>query len=338
MFFSAFIHESAAPAARTAALLRGLQQRKVPAAFHYETPRQARHWLALHAAYSPAQREAAGAAMYQQAGVATAAQLAAGEVLVIGLGCGGGQKDRWLVQACVERGLKVHYAPVDISLSLVLTAAQAAAPLVQQSGGRLLPVVADLTASEDWRAWVQSQVPAGAAIIITYFGLLPTLSPAESHDCLGRWWSAGSRLLFSANLIPGGKEAAGLQAILPQYDNTLTRRWLGLFLEDSGIAAHAGEMQFSMEQYAGQPPVWSIAADWVFREAVDWSLGGAALSCAAGERLRLFASYRYTLAQVAAMVGTWERRLAGTWTDAAGEEAVFLSVDERAEAGNVIRF
>ena len=42
-------------------------------------------------------------------------------------------------------------------------------------------------------------------------------------------------LLFSANLAPGTDYAAGVQRILPLYDNALTRDWLMTFLLDVGV-------------------------------------------------------------------------------------------------------
>lgn len=323
MFWTAHIHSSASPRARTAARLQALRHKSVPGAFHYETPRQARLWMELHEALSPARPSGVVAGLYHQAAQSLAERLPDKEVWIVGLGCGSGHKDRLLVQACRARGLKVHYAPVDISLPLVLTAAEAVAPWVLESGGRLLPVVADLTAEENWRDWWAAQASEGKACIITFYGMLPTLAPAEVRQCLGRWLRPGCWLLLSANLMAEEAER-GIQRILPQYDNELTRRWLSVFWEDLGVPLNTGALRFYGQQQRGVPSVWAIVAEWEFQENVALAVDGESFRFSTRERLQLWASYRYLPGQVAEMIQPLGQRLKASWLDADGAEGVFL--------------
>lgn len=324
MFLQVSIHDSVRPAVRTAALIEALQRRVVPAAFHYETPRQARRWLALHEAFSPARKENAAAALYQKAGEALMPRLQGREVLLVGLGCGSGGKDKTLLQAARACGLKMHYAPVDISLPLVLTAAQAVESELYRSGGCLFPLVCDLTAVENGMAWLRTLRLEFMHPVFSFFGMLPSLSPQEVQECLSRWLIAESNLLLSANLISDDSHASALAGIMPQYDNALTRQWLGVFIEDLGISSNAGHIEFTAQRYQGNPPVWVIAGEWVFEQSVDVSAGGMLLNFSAGERLRLFSSYRYTPAHVAEALRPLGLQVVESWTDAASGEGVFL--------------
>lgn len=322
--WTADIHESVSPGARLKALQRALRVRLIPGAFHYETPRQAQKWLELHEAYSPARRDKGAACIYQAAGEALAAHLPPGEVLIVGLGCGGGEKDRALVQACLARGMTVHYAPVDISLPLVLAALQAAGPLIKEGGGRLFPLIGDLTAEEDWRRWWQSGVPRDVPCVFTFYGLLPTLSPKEIRDCLTRWLTVDAWLLLSANLIPTPGDPARLTRVLPQYDNQLTRQWLGIFLEDLGVPELAGHIEFGIEKFSGSPAVWAIVADWVCHRPVEVVVDGVPFRFETSERLRLFTSYRYTPGQVMELIMPVGPRVVESWVNPSVEEGVFF--------------
>src|ERR1700761_326895 len=125
------IDESQFPEAVKRDLLQGLKRRIVPPKFHYDSYRQAEKWLAVHEAHSPARRDPDCGVIYDKAYHATTDFLTEAGARVIGLGCGGGQKDARLLQILAKRGLPVSYLPGDTSLPLVLTAqhaAEAAAP------------------------------------------------------------------------------------------------------------------------------------------------------------------------------------------------------------------
>jgi hypothetical protein len=296
----------------------------VPASFHYETPRQARLWRALHEAVSPAGQAGAAWGLYEQAAEAVVSRLPEGEVLVIGLGCGSGRKDCRVLEACRARGKRAHYLPVDVSLPLVLTAAEAAAPLVETGGGRIWPVVTDLMAEEDWGAWWQGEFPAGVACILTFYGMLPSLAPEEARACLQRWLRPGCWLMLSANLIPAGEGADALKGVLPQYDNDFTRRWLSVFLEDVGVPLSSGSLRFFCERYQGSPAVPAVVAEWQFHEPVEIRGEEGVVYYEAQERLRMLASYRYLPEQVEEVVQPLGQRVIASWVDRDAGEGVFL--------------
>ena len=68
---------------------------------------------------------------------AVAARVDARRVHLIGLGCGGGQKDTRLLKLLQDSGKEVFYTPSDVSTAMVLVARQTATAVVAPE--RLLP-------------------------------------------------------------------------------------------------------------------------------------------------------------------------------------------------------
>ncbi len=120
------IHSSQFPDQVRRDLLDSLRRRQINHKFHYDSLKQSRKWLALHEACSPARTGADVLAIYDQSFTAIASQLGAARVHVVGLGCGGGQKDTRLLGLLQAAGKQLHYTAVDVSVPLVLTARQAA--------------------------------------------------------------------------------------------------------------------------------------------------------------------------------------------------------------------
>src|SRR5215475_5785478 len=78
--------------------LNGLRTRRIPHKFHYDSVKQTQKWLALHQQFSPSRHDAHCRAIYEQSFEAAAKQIKARSVHLLGLGCGGGQKDTSLLK------------------------------------------------------------------------------------------------------------------------------------------------------------------------------------------------------------------------------------------------
>ena len=63
--------------------------------------------------------------------------------------------------------------------------------------------------------------------------------------------------------------AAGVQRILSQYDNPLTREWLLNFLLDLGVERSDGELRFTVEQFLPKVKVDVVIADSMLDAAID---------------------------------------------------------------------
>src|SRR5258708_11781509 len=103
-------------------LLQSLRSHQVNHKFHYDSLKQTQKWLALHQAFSPSRTDADCAATYDLSFAAAAKHITAPSVHLIGLGCGGGQKDTRLLQLLRPSGPQTSYTTSDVSRPLDLVA------------------------------------------------------------------------------------------------------------------------------------------------------------------------------------------------------------------------
>jgi len=314
------IHPSQFPENVRRDLLASLRTRRVNHKFHYDSVKQTQKWLALHEAHSPARYDAECLATYGRAFAAAAETITGRSVHVIGLGCGGGQKDVQLLQHLQARGRPLYYTPADVSVAMVLVARAAALGLV--AAENCFPCVCDLATAVDLPDEFSRRAPPRAARLVTFFGMIPNFEPRQILPQLAAFVRPGDHLLFSANLVPGRDAAAGMKTILPQYDNPLTRDWLTAFLFDLGVEAGDGKLVFSNE--AGGLGLRRVVARFHFRRARRVRVSGREFSFARGEAIRLFFSYRYTPTRVRHWLGRYGLEVAAEWIAASGEEGVFL--------------
>src|SRR6185312_10252561 len=243
------IHSSQFPEKVRRDLLDSLRTRAVNHKFHYDSVKQTQKWLALHQVHSPSRNDIDCAATYDRAFAAAAARIDAKEVHLIGLGCGGGQKDTRLLRLLRERGKEIFYTACDVSTAMVLTARETALSVVPAQN--CFPLVCDLSGADDLSAALATRNTQHATRLTTFFGMIPNFEPEMILPRLASIVGKTDWLLFSANLAPGRDYGAGVAKILPQYDNPLTRDWLFAFLFDLGVEAGDGELRFAIEDVNG---------------------------------------------------------------------------------------
>ena len=97
-------------------------------------------------------------------------------VHVIGLGCGGGQKDTRLLKLLKTRGRKISYTPCDVSAAMVLVARQTALAVLPEKN--CFPFVCDLATTDNLPA-SRHPPPASDAFasLVTFFGMIPNFEP-----------------------------------------------------------------------------------------------------------------------------------------------------------------
>lgn len=310
------IHSSQFPESVRRDLLASLRQRCVNHKFHYDSIKQTRKWLALHEAHSPARTDRNCLDTYDLAFAETARTIKSQSVHVIGLGCGGGQKDTRLLQLLKKPGREISYTPSDVSVAMTLVAREAALKAVPEKS--CFPFVCDLATADDLSGLLATRHPS----LVTFFGMIPNFEPDEILPKLAALVRKKDYLLFSANLAPGADYAAGLKKILPQYDNALTQDWLLTFLLDLGVGRGDGRLRFDIEE--GALKLKRVAARFHFSQSREIVVEGEKFKFRRGESIQLFFSYRYTPVRVEKNLARHGLKIQAQWLAESGEEGVFL--------------
>ena len=232
------VHHSQFPHAVQRQLLDGLRLGQVPPKFLYDSDRQTQKWLAVHRAHSPSRTDAGVQSIYDRAFDESLGQAADEAVCLVGLGCGGGQKDTRYLAKLKSIHTIVDYVPCDVSQAMTRVAREAAAAELPLE--RIHPLVCDLANAPDLGQVLDTIVSPETKRVFTFFGMIPNLEPDVILPRLAELLLEGDQLLLSANLAPGDDYRGSVEVVLPQYDNAETRDWLLSFLVDLGVSPTEG--------------------------------------------------------------------------------------------------
>ncbi len=316
------IHASQFPENVRRDLLTSLRTRKVNHKFHYDSVKQTNQWLALHQAYSASRNDDDCAATYDRAFAGAVATIKSEAIHVLGLGCGGGQKDTRLLRLLRAADREVRYTPCDVAVAMTLVARQVALATVPAE--KCFPLVCDLATADDLPEVLASLSSPRYPRLITFFGMIPNFEPGAILPKLAALIRPEDSLLFSANLAPGADYAAGVQAILPQYDNALTRDWLRTFLLDLGVERSDGDLRFGVAEDSAGSGLKKIVAQFHFTRARQIQVESDPFTFSVGDLLELFFSYRYTPARVRQALADGGLSVEAEWITPSGEEGVFF--------------
>jgi uncharacterized SAM-dependent methyltransferase len=183
--------------------------------------------------------------------------------------------------------------------------------------------VCDLATADDLVDILEQQTKPEAARLITFFGMIPNFEPQIILPRLAGLLRPADYLLFSANLAPGPDYAAGVQRILPLYDNEPTRDWLMTFLLDLGVQSSDGKLRFNIEDDA-ESGLKRVAANFHFAQSRRIEVEGETFEFRAGESIRLFFSYRHTPENAQVLLGRHGLKVLDQWITKSEEEGVFL--------------
>ena len=171
---------------------------------------------------------------------------------------------------------------------------------------------------------VDQRVAGGAGRFLTLFGMHSNFEADLIITRLAAWLRPGDRMLISANLAPGPDLEAGVLHVLPQYDNPETKTWLRTVLEDHGVSADSGAVDFHVEHDTGWPGSARIAADWVVSREAHCVLDQETYPLGPGDRVRLFFSIRHTPSSLEWGLKPLGLRSVRSWIADSEEEGVFL--------------
>lgn len=327
-----WMHASVRPEAIAAVKEDAARTGELDHRFHYAGWEQARRWLALHEAYSPAARDCGVEAVYRRAFAEAAEALrqrhAGRNIAVAALGSGGGRKDRWLVDALRQKGLPVRdFIPVDVSPELALVSAETMAGLAD----RIWPVAADLARASSLaaEAWELAGGEDDVLRVVTLFGMMPNFDPDVLWPRVKEWLQAEGGeavLLASANLAPvapgrDGDAAAmaeAMEQVRPQYDNPETRAWLTRVVTDWGLENEWLTDEYRLSTAQDGPRSGRFVATVPHRSG--------------GRIVRLFFSRRLTPRGVEEEMGAHGLAADARWISPSREEGVWMARPDAAAA------
>ena len=302
-------------------LLDGLRLGQVPPKFLYDSDHQTQKWLAVHQAHSPSRTDIGVQSISDFAFDESLGQAADKSVCLVGLGCGGGQKDTRYLAKLKSIHPVVDYVPCDVSQVMTLVAREAA--MAELPPERIHPLVCDLANAPDLGQVLDGILPSQTRRVFTFFGMIPNLEPDMILPRLAALLREGDLLLLSANLAPGDNYRSGVEAVLPQYNNAETRDWLLSFLVGLGVPETTGQLRFSIEEV---DKLLRVVADFVFSEVFKLTINGEQVDFVAGRSLRLFFSYRHTKRTLTRSLAKHGFRIAASQVDSSAEEGVFRAV------------
>jgi uncharacterized SAM-dependent methyltransferase len=183
------------------------------------------------------------------------------------------------------------------------------------------PLVCDLALTHDLPQILDQRDESGTPRIITLFGMIPNFEPDLILPKLADLLRAEDLLLLSANLVPGPDYRAGVQRVMPGYDNPETRAWLLAFLYDLGAERDDGTVDFSIEESSG---LLRIVADFHFKRERILTVHDERFAFDPGDAVRLFFSYRHTPDGVRRLLQAHRLQVVEQWITTSEEEGVFL--------------
>jgi len=266
---SGFAHLAVHESARAPALARRWEQalasRRIPAVFHYSSPRQADLWRRVAQAHSPVWARPEFSGIYR----AAAAKMPDSPWTLLALGPGGAEKETWILQAKGPSARKsAHCIAVDASADLALDSAENCVPHC----ARATAVCADflLASPEGCRIWAAPETP----LLATAFGVSPNCDPHALAEFISGVLRPGDWCLCSANLDGCRAPRGGPMdaAILAQYDNPETRAWIWRAVTDRGLEAEMGEPEFAVAEHG---PGWREIQCRAAGEGGSWILFGS---------------------------------------------------------------
>ena len=321
-FEQVFVHPSQFPDQVYQDYLVSFSGKQINHKFHYDSVKQSQKWLKIHQEYSPSKNDRDCVDTYKKCFQKTAETLGEFSSLqLIGLGSGGGTKDSLLLSYLSNQRRELIYYPLDVSLSLAIISAQKARNSFPELS--IQPIVCDLLHSDNLMLQIQKRGEQERRII-TFFGMIPNFHPQEIFPILNNFLVEGDLLLLSANLAPGSDYVQGIEKIMVQYDNNLTKDWLITVLEDVGVNQENGSIKFRIKDDEENPDLKRVNADFELNNDVTFKLDNQLIEWKSGDKIGLFFSYRYTTAKLQKILSSYGINMLNYWEAANQEEGVYL--------------
>ncbi|NIQ37637.1 MAG: hypothetical protein GTN81_03490 [Proteobacteria bacterium] len=261
--------------------LEAFTRRYLPEQFFYWFPLSVKAWLDLctGGAYRNYVRSYE---LIQENAAHIASRLPQGEVEVISLGAGQGDKDVLILDALRTSGRHIEYIPVDASQSLLeITCSRA-----MEAGFSCRAIKADLTNLEHLMRLGPPKQSKKTRLMLLLGGTIGAFDPDRYLRDLCSIVNEEDFLLIDGELYAGSQTMAG-------YDNPLNRQFAFAPLKSVGITDSGGEVCFDMREDPSTPGLYVVSKSFVALQDLELSVAGIPVMLKSGEKIEMSGSAKY---------------------------------------------
>ena len=257
--------------------------RQIPEKFFYWFPLSVRAWLALcgEGAYRNFSRSHQ---VITEHASDVASLVSPGEVEVVSLGAGQGDKDRVIVRALIARGAAARYRPVDASLGLLEIAVGDA----RREGIEARGLKADFTERTQLGELMSDGAGgSGSSRLILLLGnTLGGFDPARMARDLAALMREGDLAVVDGELFAGASTLAG-------YDNPINRRFAFSPLAGAGLVPDDGQLEFRIGQDRSRSGLHRVDKSFTASRPAVLHVAGETVALSPGERIEMSSSHKY---------------------------------------------
>jgi uncharacterized SAM-dependent methyltransferase len=277
--------------------LAAFRERYLPEKFFYWLPLSVKAWLELcegpqpyknySRSYELISRHAAEVAGRVRARLGRARVGQAKRIEVVSLGAGQGDKDVLLLEALRAAGCAVRYRPVDSSQALL----ELAAARAHQSGFAVEGLKADVTSAVTAKAL--ASLAEEPRLVLVLGNTLGVMDPRRFARMLRKLLRREDCLLVDGEIFDE-------RGTLPGYDNPANRRFAFAPLSSVGLEeGRDGTLVFGSDRDAEFDGLHLVTKHFRAARSLKIPLAGQKVPLAAGEKIAMDSSYKYSPAAFA---------------------------------------
>lgn len=267
-----------------------LKQRYLPEKFFYWFPLSVKAWLELCQLNQPYKNFSRSYELVSQHACDIARPYAGTGAEVVSLGAGQGDKDLLLLEALRQAGAHVRYRPVDASQALLELAVKRAT----EAGFSVSGLKADLAASPT--AATLTARASQPRLYLVLGNTLGAIDPLAFLETLRRLLCPADRLLVDGEIFDPRDTMAG-------YENPVNRRFAFAPLASIGLEEpRDGRLVFETDTDSRRAGLHRVTKHFRAARPLEIAVAGRRVPLAAGEKIAMNCSYKYTRAAFLALL------------------------------------
>jgi uncharacterized SAM-dependent methyltransferase len=264
----------------TREFLAALERRHLPEKFFYWLPLSVKAWLDLCAGTQPYKNHSRSYQLISQHATDLARLVRPGEIEVVSLGVGQGDKELLLLRALEEQRRKFRYRPVDSSQALL----EIACGRALEEGIATRGLKADVEKPETF-SWLARSADQ-PRLYLLLGNSLGVIDPEEFLRKLGRLLRSEDDLLVDGEIFSAQLTLAG-------YDNPVNRRFAFAPLASLGLEeGRDGDLVFEARN-GRVDGLHLVGKSFRAARSLHITAAGQAVELAAGETIEMSASAKY---------------------------------------------